>query len=88
MEIFRHGRRPLENRVSADGREWVVHWEAGSWSNGGGDYKTIEIVSIHSTNDTFEIESDVTDSIDGTKLNQQIYSALELALAQERENDY
>jgi len=86
MEIFRHGRRPFEQRVSADGREWSVHWEAGSWSNGGGDYKTIEIVSVHSTNDdTFENESDVTDSIDGTKLSHKIHNALELALAQERE---
>jgi hypothetical protein len=86
MEIFRHGRRPFEQRVSADGREWSVHWEQGAWNTGGCDFPTIEIVSIHSTNDdTFEIVADVTDEIDGTKLSNQIHDALEVALQMERE---
>lgn len=76
----------FNQRVFADGREWSVQWEHGAWNECGGDFPVIEIVSVHSTNDeTFEIEADVTDEIDGTKLSNKIYSALELSLAQERE---
>ena len=86
MQIFIHGRTVFEQRVFADGREWSVHWEQGAWNTGGCDFPTIEIVSIHSTNDgTFDIIADVTDDIDGTKLNQKIYEALEVALQEERE---
>jgi hypothetical protein len=77
-----------ENRVFADGREWVVQWETGYWNTGGCDFPVIEVVSIHSTDDdSFEIVADVTDEIDGTKLSNQIYKALELALALERANE-
>ena len=75
-----------EQRVFADGREWLVGWESGYRIVGDMDYPAIEIVSVHATNDeTFEIEADVTHAIDGTKLNQKIYEALEVALQKERE---
>lgn len=78
-----------DNRVFADGREWVVQWETGYWNNGGCDFPVIEVVSIHSTDEeTFEIVADVTDEIDGTKLGNQIYKALELDLALERANEH
>ena len=76
----------MQNRVFADGREWLVNWETGYWNEGRCDFPVIEIVSVHATNDeTFEIEVDVTHAIDGTKLNQKIYEALEAALKKERE---
>jgi len=75
-----------EQRVFADGREWLVNLESGCWNEGRCDFPVIEIVSVHATNDeTFEVEADVTHAIDGTKLNQKIYDALEVALQKERE---
>jgi hypothetical protein len=73
-----------EQRVWADHREWVVGWVEGYRIVGDKDYPAIEIVSVHATNDeTFEVEAEVTDEIEGTKRQQKIYEALELALALE-----
>ena len=70
-----------EQRVFADHREWVVQWVLG--------HEAPEIVSVHSTDDiTFEVEEDVTDEIEGTKRQQKIYEALEVALQRERHDDY
>ena len=75
-----------EQRVFADGREWLVNWESGYWNEGRCEFPVIEIVIVHETNDeTFETEADVTHAIDGTKLNQKIYEAREVALQKERE---
>ena len=74
-----------ETRVWADHREWLVLWEHGSYVVGDKDYPAPEIVRIYSTDeDTFEVEADVTDQIDGTDRHQKIYRALEVALKQEQ----
>ena len=75
-----------EQRVWADHREWVVGWVEGYRIVGDKDYPAIEIVSVHATNDeTFEVEADVTEEIDGTDRHQKIYESLEVALQKERE---
>lgn len=75
-----------EQRVFADHREWFVLWQHGSYIVGDKDYSCPEIVSIHSTDEeTFEVEADVTDEIDGTDRHQKIYEALEVVLQKERE---